>query len=261
MARYRDVLGPQALTQRSAGMGENAPSRDPWSYIQPWDVDSIGVDILDEEQRRGWTRAMFVAGGLPYMWRELARPMSDVIYGLLELRPNDRVLLIGEGIEPCGWGDDIRRSIGPHGRLDTFEIIRDGRAAVQSRKLGRNGKIGCWRWSYADGIADNVYDAVAVLQSAQHCDDWRETGAELARVLRPGRRIVAAEMCLEGTRFQSRVDADMHLRQWYDKMFPRGRSDISNYSGEELHALIGPAVVEAQYMDWRGIELFWGRKA
>jgi hypothetical protein len=103
--------------------------------------------------------------------------------------------------------------------------------------------------------------AVAVLQSAQHCDDWRETGAELVRVLRPGRRMVSAEMCLEGERFEGRVNADVHIRQWYDKMFPGGRSDISNYSGEELCSLIGSAVTGAQSMDWRGIELFWGRKS
>jgi hypothetical protein len=68
-------------------------------------------------------------------------------------------------------------------------------------------------------------------------------------------------MNLEGAPFQSRVNADMHLRQWYDKMFPSGRSEISNYSGEELLEMIGPSVSGAQCMEWRGIELFWGRKA
>ena len=203
---------------------------------------------------------MFVAGGLPYMWRELAKPMTDVVYALLELQPNDRVLLIGEAAEPCGFVEGIGRKIGPDGSIDTIEIIRDGRAAVQSGKAGRNGKVGCWRWTYTDGMKDDTYDAVAVLQSAQHCDDWRETGAELVRVLRPGRRIVSAELCLEGDRFEARVNADMHIRQWYDKMFPGGRKHISNYSGEELVELIGPSLTEAQCMDWRGVELFWGRK-
>jgi SAM-dependent methyltransferase len=235
--------------------------RDPWSYIQQWDVDSIPVDIRDEAERKGWMRAMFVAGGLPYMWNELARPMRDVIYGLLELRPGDRVLIIGEGVEPCGWAADIQARIGSGGSIDTFEIIRDGREAVQTKKIGRNGKIGCWRWTYTEGAPDNSYDAVAVMQSAQHCDDWRETGAELVRVLRPGRRIVSAEMCLEGDRFQARANADVHIRQWYDKMFPNGRSEISNYSGEDLLAMIGPSAAHANCMEWRGIELFWGTKA
>lgn len=235
--------------------------RDPWSYIQQWDIDSIPVDILDETERKGWMRAMFVAGGLPYMWNELARPMRDVIYGLLELRAGDRVLIIGEGVEPCGWAADIQARIGSGGSIDVFEIIRDGRAAVQTKKTGRNGKIGCWRWTYTEGTPDDTYDAVAVMQSAQHCDDWRETGAELARVLRPGRRIVSAEMCLEGERFQMRANADVHIRQWYDKMFPTGRSEISNYSGEDLLAMIGPSVTHPNCIEWRGIELFWGTKA
>jgi SAM-dependent methyltransferase len=235
--------------------------RDPWSYIQPWDVDSIPVDILNVEERRGWIRAMFVAGGLPYMWRELAQPMRDVLYGLLEPRPGDRVLLVGEGIEPCGFDEDIKERIGPKGTLDSFEIIRDGRDAVQSRKLGRNGKIGCWRWTYTADVPDNTYDAVAILQSAQHCDDWSETGADMVRVLKPGRRIVSAEMNLEGEPFRTRVSADMHIRQWYDKMFPGGRAEISNYGGEELLAMIGPFCASAQCMEWRGIEVFWGRKA
>lgn len=229
----------------------------PWDYIQPWDVDSIPVDITDEKQRQGWTRAMFVAGGLPYMWRELAAPMRDVVCGLLSLRPGSRVLVIGEGVEPCGWLSDLSR-LGAS--ADVHEIIRDGRAAVAGRRLGRNGKIGCWRWTYTSGVADDSYDAVAVLQSAQHCDDWRETGRELVRVLRPGGRIVSAEMCLEGDRFQARVSADLHIRQWYDKMFPAGRAEISNYSGEELLSMIGPNVEGAQCMEWRGIELFWGCK-
>jgi hypothetical protein len=78
--------------------------------------------------------------------------------------------------------------------------------------------------------------------------------------IRPGRRIVSAELCLEGERFEARVNADMHIRQWYDKMFPGGRKHISNYSGEELLTLIGPAVEEPKCMDWRGVELFLGRK-
>jgi hypothetical protein len=43
-------------------------------------------------------------------------------------------------------------------------------------------------------------------------------------------------------------------------MFRTGRKHISNYSGEEPRELIGSAAVEAQCMDGRGIELFWGRK-
>jgi SAM-dependent methyltransferase len=233
---------------------------DPWSFVQPWDVEALGDDLLDPNERKRWARAMFVAGGLPFMWRELAGPVRDIVYALLELRAGDRVLLIGEGIGPCGFATDIEERVGPAGTVDAIEIILDGRKAVAERTLGRNGKIGCWKWEYARGVADGAYDVVAVLQSAQHCDDWNETGRELLRVMKPGRRIVMAEMVLAGARFDERVRSDVHIHQWYAKMFPGGRDHISNYTHEELLALCGDLVDGPQAMEWHGIELFWGRK-
>ena len=68
---------------------------DPWSFVQPWDVDAFGPDLLDEDQRRLWARAVFLAGGLPYMWQTLARPIKDIMYGLLELRAGEITGLAG----------------------------------------------------------------------------------------------------------------------------------------------------------------------
>jgi SAM-dependent methyltransferase len=140
------------------------------------------------------------------------------------------------------------------------EESRFTEAAVMERRMGRNGKIGCWQWTYSNDIPDASYDCVVVMQSTQHCDDWAETGPELLRIMKPGRRIVFAEMVLAGPRFMEKIRADVHINQWFDKMFPGGRDTISNYSGEEIKAAFGDHCDGPQTMEWHGIEMFWGRK-
>lgn len=242
-------------------MAEQWGQGNPWDYVQDWDVERMGEEIRNPDFRRGFEMAMRLAGGLPYIWQVLARPISEIAYGLLELRPGDRVLLIGEGIGPAGWANDMRAIVGPDGVVDEVEIIRDGRTAVHERRRGRNGQVGSWRWDYADGIADEAYDVVAVLQATQHADDWAEAACELLRVMRPGRRIVLAEAVLVGDNFLSRVNSDVHLRQWYDKLYEQlDPANIPYWSPEEVKAAFGDRVEHPQLLEWRGIEMFWGRK-
>lgn len=233
----------------------------PWHHVQPWDRELFGEHVQDEEVRRPWERAFRIAGGLPYIWQELARPVSEIAYGLLEVRPGDRVLLIGEGIGPAGWLEDLRAAVGPSGEVHALEIIQDGRRAVSEGRVGRNGMIGCWRWDYADGLEADSFDAVAILQSTQHADDWTETGRDLLRVLKPGRRIVLAEAVMAGPTFEARINADVHLRQWYDKLYAQfDPGGVSYYTGEQLMAALDGQLDSPQTLEWKGIEMFWGRK-
>ncbi|MFC8667760.1 hypothetical protein [Streptomyces sp. NPDC057199] len=233
----------------------------PWDHVQPWDEEIFGKEVHDGSLQNKWGTAVSIAGGLPYIWRELARPISEIVYGLLELRAGDKVLLIGEGIAPAGWVEDMREIVGPDGVVDEVEIIHEGRKAVLGKLPGRNGQTGCWRWDYADSKAEEQYDCVAVLQATQHCDDWEETARNLLRVMKPGRRIVLAESVLKGPTFTARINSDVHLRQWFDKLFQQVPvEDIPYWSGEEVRDAFGDTVDSPQLMEWRGIEMFWGRK-
>ena len=62
------------------------------------------------------------------------------------------------------------------------------------RPARRGGQRGTFRYDYTSDIADGTYDVVVNLQAIQHADDWRETGADMLRVMKRGRNIVLAEI-------------------------------------------------------------------
>jgi hypothetical protein len=60
------------------------------------------------------------------------------------------------------------------------------------------------------------------------------------------------------------VGADLHVRQWYEKIMGRMRDSldgvVSFYSGEDLLRAMGGLLESPQTLEWKGIEMFWGRK-
>ena len=243
-------------------MSEEKWNRGPWGYAQPWDVKALGPSINDVEEQKRWTRVILF-GGLPYIWRELGGPMNTIVYSLMEVRPGDKVLVIGESLGPCGWVEDLHRLVGPTGEVRAIEIIEEARAAYDAKKVGRNGKMACWQWNYTRDMPDASYDVVAVMQAVQHCDDWRETGTELLRILKPGRRLMLAEAYIFGGPFWSRLDTDLHLKYWVDKLthfFPFDIRKTPYYSPQHLHEAFKGLLDEPENIEWKGIELFWGRK-
>ena len=113
-----------------------------WEYVQDWDVELIGTQVRDPEQVMRWSRAFAIAGRLPYIWRKLARPISEIIYALLEARQGDKILIIGEAVGPAGWAEDLRAIVGETGRVDAIEIIMDGESCKRTaHRAERDGRL------------------------------------------------------------------------------------------------------------------------
>jgi SAM-dependent methyltransferase len=236
--------------------------RKAWDYIQPWDVERFGEVIFDPQERRRWGAIYSIGGGLAYMWRELAAPMREFLTSLLELRPGDKVLVIGEALQPCGFVEDVEARIGPEGEVRSFEIIEEARQRVFAGQRGANGKLGTWRWDYADQFPNEYFDCVYIPQAIQHSEDWKVAAPDLLRVMKSGRRIVLSEIGF-GPEYQERMRADFHIWALNDRMAAsagRPRGELSYWSPAQLHEAFEGLVSEADDMEWKGLEMFWARK-
>ena len=232
----------------------------PWDWMQPHDVRRFGEVILDPAEQERWCRAVLL-GGLPYMWRK-AGVAKEIIYDRLGLKAGDKVLIIGESIESCAFIDDIRARVGPSGEIRVFDITDEARDAYIAKKRGSGGQIATWRWQYTKQIPDGAYDCVAVLQAVQHNDDWRETGKELLRVMKSGRRIVLAEIAYS-PETQMKIGLDLHIEYVFEKLLSKVGWTIEEFpyfSPKDLTEAFAGLVNDPGTFVWKGVEVFWGTK-
>jgi ubiquinone/menaquinone biosynthesis C-methylase UbiE len=235
-------------------------NEDPWEWMQPYDVRRFGEVIMDPAEQARWCRAVLL-GGLPFMWRK-AEAARTLIYDRLELKRGDKVLIIGECIEPCGFVDDMRERMGSKGEVRVFDITDEARDAYLARKRGGGGQLATWHWTYTRDIADGYFDCVACLQGVQHAEDWRVTGAELLRVMKSGRNIVLAEIAYS-PETRKAIALDMHIEYVFDKLLSRvgwRLDEFPYYSPQDLRQAFDGMVREADTFVTKGIEIFWGRK-
>jgi Methyltransferase domain len=234
----------------------------PWEWLGQHDVDRFGKVILNPEERNRWCKATLICG-LPYLWRHKAGPFRDLMFSKLELKPGDKVLLIGESIATCEFESDIRQRIGVNGELLSIDVIEKARSSTAAGVRGRGGRIGTWRYDYTSQFLDGHFDCVAVIQAVQHADDWRECAQELLRVMKSGRIIMLAEIGVSA-RTRAIAEQDLHLEYWMDKLyFGTGRTgpeEVSYYSPDELLTAFDGLVTAPATFSWRGADLFWGTK-
>jgi len=230
-----------------------------WDYItercrRRFEAMGIPRKVLeDPKMQKAWSRAVFAAGGVPYMW-DLAVDFKRLMYDSLVLRRGDKVLLIGEWIEECGFTAEVKKRIGNEGELVAHEILEIFEKGVSQ-----------WRWDYADKYPDEHFDAVFCPQNIHHHSDWKVGAKDLTRVLKKDGRVVIAEMTLGGPGFRAAIHSDIHIYAIMKKIFyGMGASDIFEgklyYGFDTIMEAFTPYLKDIHTFEWKGALLFYGTR-
>lgn len=217
-----------------------------------------GVPRRDSEQFASDVRGMFdrIAGvydvmnsamtaGLHHQWRRRAVERAEV-------SPGSDALDVC-----CGTGDlalELRRRIGPDGRVVGCDFS-EPMLELARRKSGDEGLPVEFGWADALELpyGDASFDAVTIGFGARNLADLERGLAEMARVLRPGGRLVILEI----TR-PSREPLAAFYSLWFDRIVPvigtfAGDADAYSYLPNSVRSFPEPREL-ARMIDAAGFE-------
>lgn len=123
---------------------------------------------------------------------EMVKRYKRSTYDLLNVKPGEHILEVG-----CGAGDDARalaQLVGREGRVVGMDLSQTMIAEAQKKSVGLGSSL-----EFRQGDAhqlpfpDHTFDACRVDRVLQHLEDPQRAIVEMARVLKVGGRIAAAE--------------------------------------------------------------------
>jgi demethylmenaquinone methyltransferase / 2-methoxy-6-polyprenyl-1,4-benzoquinol methylase len=230
--------------------------------VSPDTEAQSGIPQRDSEEFAEQVRGMFdrVAGvydlmnsamtaGLHHEWRQRAVERARV-------GPGSDALDVC-----CGTGDlalELRRAIGPDGRVVGCDFS-EPMLELARRKSGDEGLPVEFGWADALELpyGDAGFDAVTIGFGARNLADLDRGIAEMARVLRPGGRLVILEI----TRPQRQPLAGFY-NLWFDKLVPvlgslAGDADAYSYLPDSVRTFPEPEALAGK-LDAAGLtEIRW----
>jgi demethylmenaquinone methyltransferase/2-methoxy-6-polyprenyl-1,4-benzoquinol methylase len=146
----------------------------------------------------------FMTAGLHHRWRARAAELA-------RLRPGDRALDVA-----TGTGDlaiELARRTGPGGEVIASDFAEGMLARARAKARG------AVRFEWADALAlpypDDSFDAATVGFGARNFADLGRGLREMARVVRPGGRVVVLEITTP-----TRPPLSWFYRVWFDRLVP-----------------------------------------
>jgi demethylmenaquinone methyltransferase / 2-methoxy-6-polyprenyl-1,4-benzoquinol methylase len=194
----------------------------------------------------GQVRAMFdrIAGlydvmnsvmtaGLHHRWRERAADLAA-------LAPGDRALDVATGTGDLAL--ELARRVGPSGEVVASDFS-EGMLDVARRKAAGVGNV---RWEQANALAlpygDGEFAAATVGFGARNFSDLPRGLAEMARVVRPGGRVVILEITTP-----TKPPLSTFFRLWFDRVVPLlGRDEAYTYLPNSVKRFPGPQALAAE---------------
>ena len=190
-----------------------------------------------------------MTAGLHHRWRERAVEMA-------ELEPGAEALDVC-----CGTGDltlALARRAGPSGRVLGSDFSEPMLELARRKAASAEGLQSAPEFEWADALRlphpDQSFDAVTVGFGLRNLADVEAGIAEMARVLRPGGRLVILEITQP-----SRQPLRSFYSLWFDRIVPRlgvlaGDPEAYSYLPESVRRFPAPADL-AELLDRAGLAL------
>src|SRR5215211_7644836 len=175
-----------------------------------------------------------MTAGLHHRWRERAADLA-------RLRPGDRALDVASGTGDLAL--ELKRRVGPAGDV----IGSDFSEGMLDVARAKSPDVR-WEWADAQALpyADGEFAAATVGFGARNFGDLDRGLAEMARVVRPGGRVVVLEITSP-----SKPPLSWFFKAWFDTVVPAlgrlaGDPDAYTYLPSSVRRFPGPEELAAR---------------